>query len=1140
LQKSEQRFRQKGNKLTQLERRISERTAGLTAANQALQQELTARKRALEHSRELLQSFMKHTPAAVAMFDKQLRYLAVSKRWLQDYQLDDQHLIGRHHYDVFPEMRKMKEWQDIHQRCLAGAVESREEDSFVRADGRTDWLRWEVRPWHDDGGAIGGIIMLTEVISERKRAEVALKLFRTLLDHVTDSIEVIDPLTGRFLDGNEKASSNVGYTHDQLLSLTVPDIDPLITQSVFLKYVQRLRETGVPLTLESAHMRKDGTTFPVEVNAHLVRQGKEYLVAVVRDITARKHVEKALHDSSARTKAIIATSLDAIITVDAQGLVQEWNASAETMFGWTSQEAIGQELAVLIIPEQVRTDHWKGLAHYLSIGAGPVLNKRIEITGLRRNGSEFPVELTLIFSIGEQRLFTAFLRDLTEQRVAEDKERERALQLIERHTRLLDLAKNSTIYSGNLVQAAQLISEASSQLLGVDRSSIWLYQEQRTAIKLINLYEHQNNHHSSGLLLEAVNYPNYFIALDQEEHAIVACDALNDERTREFSDSYLRPLRIGAMLDVPIRSSGDVVGVLCHEHVGETREWTVDEQSLATSLATIVTLALEAYEHRLAEQKLRVAKEAAEVANEAKSEFLANMSHEIRTPMNAIIGMAELLGETTLTEEQGKYVRIFRSAGNNLLTLINNVLDLAKAEAKQFELERTEFDLHEVIDKVTDMFALRAHDKRLELICYVSPTVPRLLIGDQLRLQQILANLVGNAIKFTQHGQVELRIVPNPDDPELGFLRLSVTDTGIGIPLDKLEAIFQSFTQAEASTARKYGGTGLGLAICKQLVTLMGGTIRAESTIGHGSTISCTLRFAVPAEQREHTDPYPEELKDLRVLVVDDNPTNRLIVRESLTGWGAVVQEASSGLAALAELTDAQASSIPYDLVLLDSRMPDMSGFEVADRIKQFPCLNKLSVMMLTSEFVGAGGRSGEIARTYDMGLAGYLEKPIKQSELLRAITIGLRRRKGLQPATDQTKRQTPPVDRRPLRILLAEDSPDNQLLIKAYLKATPYKVDVAENGQIACEMFAVGRYDLVLMDMNMPVMDGYTTTITMREWEQKHGISPTKIVALTAYVHGDEKKKIHVAGCDAHLSKPIKKETLLEAILAHTQGLKP
>ena len=885
--------------------------------------------------------------------------------------------------------------------------------------------------------------------------------------------------------------------------------------------------------------RSSSRTESMEVQgSHLVRQGKEYLVAVVRDITARKQAEKAFHDSSARTKAIIATSPDAIITVDAQGLVQEWNPCAETMFGWTAQEAIGRELALLIIPEKVRTDHWKGLTHSLSIGDGPVLNKRVEITGLRRNGSEFPVELTLIFNIGVQWLFTAFLRDLTEQKVAKDKERERAFKLIEQHSRLLDLAKNSTIYSGNLGQAAHLISEASSRLLGVDRSSIWLYQEKRTAIKLIDLYEHQNNHHSSGLLLEAVNYPNYFVALDQEEHAIVACDALNDERTREFSDSYLRPLGIGAMLDVPIRSSGNVVGVLCHEHVGGAREWTVDEQSLATSLATIVTLALEAYEHSLAEQKLRVAKEAAEVANEAKSEFLANMSHEIRTPMNAIIGMAELLGETTLSEEQGKYVRIFRSAGNNLLTLINDVLDLAKAEAKQFELEQAEFDLHEVIDKVTDMFALRAHDKRLELICYVSPTVPRLLIGDQLRLQQILANLVGNAIKFTQHGQVELRIVPNP--PEIGFLRLSVTDTGIGIPPDKLEAIFQSFTQAETSTARKYGGTGLGLAICKQLVTLMGGTIRAESTIGHGSTISCTLRFAVPAEQREHTDPYPEELKDLQILVVDDNPTNRLIVRESLTGWGAVVREASGGLAALAELTNAQASNVPYDLVLLDSRMPDMSGFEVAERIKQFPSPNKLSVMMLTSEFMGAGSRSGEIARTYDMGLAGYLEKPIKRSELLRAITIALRRRKGLQPATEQIKRQSPPADRRPLRILLAEDSPDNQLLIKAYLKATPYKVDVAENGQIACEMFSSGRYDLVLMDMNMPVMDGYTATVTIREWEQKHGVSPTKIVALTAYVHGDEKKKIHVAGCDAHLSKPIKKETLLEAILAHTRGLKP
>jgi PAS domain S-box-containing protein len=526
-------------------------------------------------------------------------------------------------------------------------------------------------------------------------------------------------------------------------------------------------------------------------------------------------------------------------------------------------------------------------------------------------------------------------------------------------------------------------------------------------------------------------------------------------------------------------------------------------------------------ERKQIQEALLQAKDAAETATRAKSEFLANMSHEIRTPMNAIVGMADLLGETSLTDEQGKYVRIFRNAGQNLMTLLNDILDLSKVEAKQIELERIHFDLQDVIDNVIDLLALRARDKNIEPTCYVSPAVPRFLYGDPTRLQQILVNLVGNAIKFTEQGSIELRVVPNPEISEPGALLFSITDTGIGIPADKLESIFESFTQAHVSTARKYGGTGLGLAICKQLATLMGGRIWAESTVGQGSTISCALRFDVEPESPEATLSAITDLNALRVLVVDDNATNRLIAREGLT--------------ALTELKRAREAGEPYDFVLLDSRMPDLNGFEVAERIRADPSLQDLAILMLTSDFGGSTHRSGEVARTYDLGLAGYLEKPIKRSELRRALAIAHRRTQGLPPLPRQAEAPVTLVDHRPLRILVVEDSPDNQLLIKAYLKATPYRVDIAENGRIACDMVTVGRYDLVLMDIHMPVMDGYTTTATIREWEKRQGIPPTPILALTAYAYPEDKRRIKAVGCNGVLAKPIKKAALLEAILSHT-----
>jgi CheY-like chemotaxis protein len=315
----------------------------------------------------------------------------------------------------------------------------------------------------------------------------------------------------------------------------------------------------------------------------------------------------------------------------------------------------------------------------------------------------------------------------------------------------------------------------------------------------------------------------------------------------------------------------------------------------------------------------------------------------------------------------------------------------------------------------------------------------------------------------------------------------------------------------------------------------MGGRIWADSTVGQGSTFSCALRFDVEPQSPEDQLSAPTDLKDLRVLVVDDNATNRLIVREALTGWAMLAREAPDGLTALTELKRARDTGESYEFVLLDSRMPGLDGFEVAERIRADPSLKDPAILMLTSDFGGSVHRGGEIGRTYDLGLAGYLEKPIKRSDLRRAITIAWRRRMGLSPLPTQVEAPAATVDHRPLRILVVEDSPDNQLLVKAYLRAMPYKVDIAENGRIACDMVTVGRYDLVLMDMNMPVMDGYTATVTIREWEKKQGIPPTPILALTAYVQPEDKRRIQVAGCTGHLAKPIKKAVLLEAILCYT-----
>ena len=1067
------------------------------------------------------------------------------------------------------------------------------EKRYLHADGHPVWAAINVSAVRDPEGNPLYLIAQMQDVTERRRAEERLRSSQVRLAEAQRMASIgnweYDLATGEITWSDEvfriygHAPQEYVPTFDRLFEVVHPEDRHLLTEKV-----RGAAERGEPYDFENRVILPDGTERVVQRRARVVRdqEGRiTKLVGTVQDVTERKRAEEEiqklneglerrveertakLRESEERYSLVVEGSNDGIFDWDLTDNTIFWNDRLFEIVG-LSREGFAPTLEAffgLVHPDD-RAKVSEGITAHLERGEEFEVEYR-----MRHAGGEYRTCVTRGKAQrdgnGEPFRMAGTLTDITERKRAEE-----ALRLLAEVS--ADLS-SSLDYRATLASVARLVVPRLADWCAVDileeddslqRIAVAHQDPEKVELahQLEERYPADPGAPSGTYNVLRTGRPQFFPEIPDE---VLEATARDEEHLR-----LLREVGFTSAIIVPLTARQKTLGTITLVSAESGRPYTEADLRLAEDLARRSASAVdnarlyEEAERELAERRraeeeirrlneslearvrertaqlqnaiyeleragesLRAAKEEAEGANRAKSEFLANMSHEIRTPMNGVIGMTGLLLDTPLDEEQREYASTIQLSGESLLSIINDILDFSKIEAGEMRLETIAFDLRTAVEDVVALFAERAHDKGLELASLVDYDVPTALEGDSGRLRQILTNLVGNAIKFTERGEVVLRVELDEEDGVRATVRISVRDTGIGMTEEQQSRVFESFSQADASTTRRYGGTGLGLTISRQLVGLMGGEIGVESEPGVGSTFFFKLHLKKQPDGAIRTPSPPADLSDLRVFIVDDNATNRHILRNQISSWAMKSGEAEEGFTALERLREAAREGTPYGLAILDMQMPGIDGMELARRISGDPTLSGTHLILLTSL-----GKRGDVEDARRTGIGAYLTKPVRQSELYDAVATVMEasevgRAEDAPLVTRHTLRELHDTAR--AQLLLAEDNPVNQKVAVKMLERLGYRADVAQNGLEAVEALERNRYDAVLMDVQMPRMDGLEATVEIRRreaalaWRGEERSIP--IIAMTANAMQGDREKALVAGMNDYLAKPVRQEEL-------------